>query len=72
VTIGLRQGEIEAPKLGNNVFVGTGAKLLGPIQVGSGANIGANAVVIHDVEPNTSVVGVPARPIRKQSTDQRR
>jgi serine O-acetyltransferase len=65
VTIGLRQGDIEAPKLGNNVFVGTGAKLLGPIQIGSGANIGAHAVVIHDVEPSISVVGVPARPIRK-------
>jgi len=45
-------------------FVGAGAKLLGAIQVGHGAKIGANSVVIHDVPPNTTVVGNPGHPVR--------
>ncbi len=43
------------PTVGNRVLIGTGAKVLGPIQIGDGARIGANAVVTKDVEPNTTV-----------------
>lgn len=52
------------PTLENDVTVGSGAKLLGPIHVGSHAKIGANSVVIHDVPPNTTVVGNPGHPVR--------
>ena len=53
------------PTLGNNIVVGTGAKVLGNITIGNNAYIGANAVVIKDVPPNSTVVGVPGR-ITKQ------
>jgi serine O-acetyltransferase len=53
----------EAPVLGDRVNVGAGAKLLGKIVVGDDAAIGANAVVLHDVDSNTAVVGIPAKPI---------
>ena len=43
------------------VSIGTGAKLIGPVRVGDGATIGANAVVVDDVAPGATVVGVPAR-----------
>jgi serine O-acetyltransferase len=52
------------PTLQDNVTVGSGAKLLGPITVGHGAKIGANSVVIHDVPPNSTVVGNPGHPVR--------
>ena len=53
------------PTIGNNVVVGTGAKVLGNITIGDNSYIGANAVVIKDVPPNSTVVGVPGR-ITKQ------
>lgn len=49
------------PTLGNNVVVGTGAKVLGDIHVGDNVSIGANAVVVRDVPSNSTVVGVPGR-----------
>ncbi len=52
------------PTLEKNVTVGSGAKLLGPITVGHGSKVGANTVVIHDVPPNTTVVGNPGHPVR--------
>jgi serine O-acetyltransferase len=52
------------PTIGNNVVIGSGAKLLGPITVGDGAKIGANTVVIHDVPANSTVVGNPGHPVR--------
>ena len=52
------------PTLQDNVTVGSGAKLLGPITVGHGAKIGANTVVITDVPPNSTVVGNPGHPVR--------
>jgi serine O-acetyltransferase len=52
------------PTLEDNVTVGSGAKLLGPITIGHGAKVGANSVVIHDVPPNTTVVGNPGHPVR--------
>ena len=47
------------PTIGNNVFIGCGAKILGNITIGDNAKIGANAVILKDVEKNTTVVGVP-------------
>ena len=52
------------PTVEDNVTIGSGAKLLGPITVGHGSKIGANAVVIHDVPPNSTVVGNPGHPVR--------
>jgi serine O-acetyltransferase len=52
------------PTIEDNVTIGSGAKLLGPITVGHGAKIGANSVVIHDVPPNSTVVGNPGHPVR--------
>ena len=52
------------PTLEDNVTVGSGAKLLGPITIGHGAKIGANSVVIHDVPPLSTVVGNPGHPVR--------
>jgi len=55
------------PTLGNNVVVGAGAKVLGPIDIGDGARIGSNAVVLKAVPPGTTVVGVPGRLIEASS-----
>ena len=63
VTIGLRAGDFTGPTLERGVQVGTGAKLIGPIRVGAGARVGANAVVVDDVAPGATVVGAPARPV---------
>jgi serine O-acetyltransferase len=52
------------PTLGDNVTVGSGAKLLGPIAVGDGAKVGANTVVIEDVPPGATVVGNPGHPVK--------
>src|ERR1700749_385091 len=52
------------PTVQSNVTIGSGAKLLGPILVGHGSKIGANTVVIHDVPPNSTVVGNPGHPVR--------
>jgi serine O-acetyltransferase len=62
------------PTLGNNVVVGAGAKVLGPIDIGEGARIGSNAVVLKPVPPGTTVVGVPGRLIETVAaeTDSRR
>jgi serine O-acetyltransferase len=60
---GLQPGK-RHPTLGDNVTVGSGAKLLGPIAVGDGAKIGANTVVIEDVPPGATVVGNPGHPVK--------
>jgi serine O-acetyltransferase len=52
------------PTVQDNVTIGSGAKLLGPITIGHGAKIGANSVVIHDVPANSTVVGNPGHPVR--------
>src|SRR5215218_4744258 len=52
------------PTVEDNVTIGSGAKLLGPITIGHGAKIGANAVVIHNVPPNSTVVGNPGHTVR--------
>lgn len=61
---GLAKGK-RHPTIGNNVVIGTGAKILGNITIGDNSYIGSNAVVIKDVPPNSTVVGVPGR-ITKQ------
>ncbi len=55
------------PTLGNNVMVGSGAKVLGPFKVGDGAKIAAGAVVLHEVPENSTAVGIPARTVNKGS-----
>jgi serine O-acetyltransferase len=64
VTLGgtsLTRGVKRHPTLGSHVIVGAGANVLGPITVGEGARVGANAVVLKDVAPHVTVVGIPAR-----------
>ena len=63
MTIGYGKGS-KAPVIGDNVTITCGAKVLGDITVGDGATIGANAVVIRDVEPGAVMAGVPAHRIR--------
>jgi serine O-acetyltransferase len=55
----------DAPVLGRRVNVGAGAKILGPVHIGDGAVIGANAVVLGDVPAGATVVGIPARPLQR-------
>ena len=54
------------PTLGNDVVVGAGAKVLGPIDIGDGARIGSNSVVVRSVPANSTVVGVPGRLIERK------
>jgi bifunctional UDP-N-acetylglucosamine pyrophosphorylase/glucosamine-1-phosphate N-acetyltransferase len=56
-------------KIGNNVFIGSDTMLVAPVTIGENARTGAGAVVTHDVPPDTVVVGVPARPLRKVNGD---
>jgi serine O-acetyltransferase len=60
VTIGMRKG-LDFPLIGDDVYIGAGARVLGGITVGTGAQIGANAVVTCNVPPHGVAVGVPAR-----------
>ncbi|HHW48068.1 MAG TPA: serine O-acetyltransferase [Clostridiaceae bacterium] len=53
------------PTIGNNVLISAGAKILGPFKVGDNSRIGANAVVLNEVEENTTVVGVPGRAVKR-------
>ena len=66
VTIGLRAGDFQGPTIGRDVHIGTGAKVIGPVKVGAGARIGANSVVVDDVDERITVVGSPARPVQAQ------
>lgn len=59
------------PTLGEGVVIGAGAKVLGPIMVGAHAKIGSNAVVVKDVPPNATAIGIPARVIEAQSDNGR-
>ena len=52
------------PTIGNNVMIGSGAKVLGPFKVGDNSKIAANAVVLNEVPPNSTCVGVPARIVK--------
>jgi len=53
------------PTLGDNVMVGAGAKVLGPVKIGSNSKIAANAVVLHAVPENSTAVGIPAKVVRR-------
>jgi serine O-acetyltransferase len=71
VTIGVadsRDGKRGAPTLGDRVYVAPGAKVFGPIKVGDGVAIGANAVLNQDVEPGLTVAGVPARVVSQRGS----
>lgn len=65
VTLG-DSGQGACPVLGDDVYIGAGAKVIGPVAIGDGARVGANAVVVKDVEPQTTVVGVPARAVKRR------
>lgn len=64
VTIAASYESTQAPKIGNDVFIGAGATVLGPVTVGDGAAIGANSLVVSDIPPGAFVIGVPAKTIR--------
>ncbi len=68
VTVGWDYQGARRPVIGNNVFIGAGAKILGAITVGDGARIGANAVVVCDVPAGATAVGIPAQ-IRARTGD---
>ncbi|MBQ3420188.1 MAG: serine O-acetyltransferase [Romboutsia sp.] len=61
---GNEKGVKRHPTVGNNVIIGSGAKVLGNINIGSNSKIGANAVVLEDVPEGATVVGVPARVVK--------
>jgi len=62
VTIGAEKGL--SPRLGDDIFIGAGAKILGAIRLSNGTKVGANAVVLEDVPPGATVVGVPAKVVK--------
>ncbi len=64
VTIGAERRQ--SPVIGDDVFIGAGAKVIGPVTIGDYARIGANAVVVEDVPPYCTVVGIPARVVRQR------
>ncbi len=61
VTIGATNGQASAPKIGNNCFIGSGAKIIGDIEIGNNVAIGAGAVVVNNVGDNVTIGGVPAK-----------
>ena len=54
------------PTIGNNVLIGTGAKVLGPFKVGDNSRIAANSVVLSEIPPDSTAVGVPARVVKRK------
>ena len=62
--VGTQKGK-RHPTLGNNVTVGSGAKILGSFEVGDNCSVAANAVLLRPLEENTTAVGIPARPVKK-------
>ncbi len=65
VTIGAERRQ--SPTLGDGVFIGAGAKIVGAVAIGDEARIGANAVVVHDVPAYATAVGIPARVVRRRA-----
>jgi serine O-acetyltransferase len=75
VTLGVARasgGGKRHPSVGNNVIIGAGAKVLGPIRIGDNARVGSNAVVLDTVPDDTTVVGIPARPVDRTATRDRK
>ena len=64
VTIGGTSKKKEVPILGDNVYVGAGAKILGPVKIGDNVVVGANAVVLDSIPSNSLAVGVPAKVVK--------
>lgn len=64
VTIGAEKGQ--APVLGDNVFIGAGAKIVGAARIGDNVKIGANAVVVDDIPAGATAVGIPARVVAER------
>lgn len=67
VTIGAEKRE--SPTLGSDIFIGAGAKILGTVRIGSGARIGANAVVLKDIPEYATAVGIPAVVVRVRKSN---
>ncbi len=59
------------PTIGNNVVIGAGAKVLGPVHIGANTRIGANSVVLNDIPPNSVVVGIPGKVVFRVEGDRR-
>jgi serine O-acetyltransferase len=64
VTIGMDMDGKSSPILGDDVFIGAGAKVLGDVRIGDGARVAANSLVLVDVPPGATAIGVPARVLR--------
>ncbi len=69
VTIG-QTADPRVPVIGANVYIGAGAKILGPIKIGDGVRIGANAVVLNNLPAHSTAVGIPARVVRNRIQNQ--
>ena len=69
VTIGAERGT--SPRVGSDIFIGAGAKIIGAVTLGDGARVGANAVVTRDVPADATVVGIPARVVRQRGPESR-
>lgn len=65
VLIGHKAEGLPAPRIGNNVFIGSGSKIIGDIEIGDNVIIGPNTVIVKNVPSNTTVVGNPARIIKQ-------
>lgn len=66
VSVEPRPGEAGVPRIGRKVFVGVGAQIVGPVTVGDGAVIGANAVVTTDVAPGAVIAGIPGHELKRK------
>lgn len=65
VTIGGKSRHPQVPVIGDNVFISSGAKILGPVHIGCNSIIGANAVVVRDIPDNCIAAGIPAKIIKE-------
>jgi serine O-acetyltransferase len=63
VTIGAEKGQ--APVLGDDIFIGAGAKVVGGVRIGNGVKVGANAVVVQSAPDGATMVGIPAKPVER-------
>lgn len=68
VTLGGRSGLTDVPIIEDDALIGAGAKILGPVRIGKGATVGANSVVLSDVPPFATVVGIPGKVVKTGST----
>jgi serine O-acetyltransferase len=68
--IASEKGSIRHPQVGDGVIIGSGAQILGPIEIGDYARIGSNAVVVTDVEPGATMVGIPARSVKARRKEE--